>query len=347
MTTGQGRVRLDDDPGPLLNRTRQWPGVIVESDLTMTRPIVDSDSTMPPGHCRVRLDNAPVEFDSTAASAWAEMPRGSTWLIHDGLPFSQASAAAFDADARNFAPMLREPPMCERDLRCVLREPPMCESVLRRLRTLCEPPQRSFALDELAEMGNGGPTTLFILYVEGLRGNVACGVWLRDPVPRGDVQRERCRVQYDDGRAQACTPRAEHDPIVVFNTMTVAVIVSNTTEVAPPDPAVVFNAMTVALVVLKSTTLNRHRAGGNVQQETVERGHVHHESTVAFNKQAVAHHNLQHDGGCGGCHTDTGINRDTTTVERGHVENTVTVTLAVCACRVVQCDDASSCSTRP
>ncbi|GBG68543.1 hypothetical protein CBR_g3087 [Chara braunii] len=105
------------------------------------------------------------------------------------------------------------------------------------------------------------------------------------------------RVQYDDGRARACTLCVEHDPVVVFNTMTVVVIVSNTTEVAPPDPAVEFNGMTVALVVLKSTALNRRRAGGNVQQATVDRGHVHHGSTIAFNKQAVAHRNLQHDGG--------------------------------------------------
>ncbi|GBG63400.1 hypothetical protein CBR_g38023 [Chara braunii] len=65
MTTGQCRVRLDDDPGPLSSSTRRRPQAIIESDSTMSPDNVESDSTMTPGHRRVGLDN--VESNSTAS----------------------------------------------------------------------------------------------------------------------------------------------------------------------------------------------------------------------------------------------------------------------------------------
>ncbi|GBG61095.1 hypothetical protein CBR_g19171 [Chara braunii] len=69
------------------------------------------------------------------------------------------------------------------------------------------------------------------------------------------VRHDDRRVRHDDGCTRACTPRAEHDPTVVFNPMMVVVIEWNTTAVAPPDLTVVFNPMTVAVIVSSMTAV--------------------------------------------------------------------------------------------
>ncbi|GBG72184.1 hypothetical protein CBR_g11117 [Chara braunii] len=257
MACGQCRVRLDDDPGPLSSSTRhstrQWPVVIVESDSTTT-----------PGHCRVRFDN-----DHGPFCAWACTPRAE----HDPtVVFNSMIVVVIESNTTAVAPpdltVVFNPTMVAVIVSSMTAVAPRNPTIVFNPMTAFVTVSNTTAVapHDLTVMFYPMTVAVIVSYMtEVATHNPRNGRCPRVEHDRGGTPRPRrraqpvtvavlvskattCRLQYDDAQARACTPRAEHDLVVVFNTMMVAVIVSNTTEVARPDPTVVFDATTVTLV---------------------------------------------------------------------------------------------------